>query len=62
MACSECDSIRREYLMFRKAVARFGLTLDQLENERRRKEAEREFQREPRSARMNADCCSAAAR
>lgn len=41
MACSECEAIRKEYLVFRKAVARFGIALDQLEVERQRLANER---------------------
>lgn len=36
MACPECSALRREYLVFRKAVESFAGILDQLENERRR--------------------------
>ena len=36
MACNECENMRREYLLFRKAVTRFGALLDQLEVERLR--------------------------
>lgn len=41
MACSDCDSIRREYILFRKTVTRFGKLLDQLEAERERLELAR---------------------
>ena len=41
MACSECENMRREYLLFRKAVTRFGALLDQLEVERLRIVSER---------------------
>lgn len=36
MSCPECSNVRREYLLFRKAVDRFAHILDQLEVERRR--------------------------
>lgn len=36
MACPECENLSREYLIFRKAVARFAVALDQLEQERQR--------------------------
>ena len=41
MACSDCDSIRKEYTLFRKAITRFGKLLDQLEAERQRLELAR---------------------
>lgn len=36
MSCPKCENRDREYLVFRKAVAKFAKLLDQLEVERRR--------------------------
>lgn len=36
MACPDCEHVRREYLVFRRAVDRFAKTLGQLEREQSR--------------------------
>ena len=36
MACPECDEVREQYLIFVKAFRSFGMTLEQLDAERRR--------------------------
>lgn len=40
MPCPDCLSIEEEYRIFRKAFQRFADTLNQLEEERRRRQAE----------------------